>query len=252
MKRVIKGLSLLMVLVVSSFLFIGCACSEEHEGECKPPGSSMIGKNYQDVKTQFETAGFKNVTTEPIEDLITGWVNKDGAVETVSIDGDDSYSNKKWYKDDAKVVIRYHTFSKDAQNGDGNSTGNNASQEVQNALSKVNSFKDGQSKKDDNVPTEYKNALKKAKSYANNMHMSKRGVYDQLTSEYGEKFSSEAAQYAIDNVDADWNQNALTTAKQYQKTMSMSSGAIYDQLTSEYGEKFTAEEAQYAVDNLNK
>lgn len=105
-------------------------------------------------------------------------------------------------------------------------------------------------KVEESVPTEYKSALKKAKTYSDMMNMSKAGIYDQLTSEYGEKFSQEAAQYAIDNVKADWKENALKKAKTYQDTMSMSPSAVYDQLVSEYGEKFTAEEAQYAVDNL--
>lgn len=99
---------------------------------------------------------------------------------------------------------------------------------------------------------EYKNALKKAESYSNMMYMSKQSIYEQLTSEYGEKFPADAAQYAIDNMNADWKENALKKAKSYQETMSMSTSAIYDQLISEYGEKFTKEEAQYAIDNLNK
>ena len=97
---------------------------------------------------------------------------------------------------------------------------------------------------------EYKNALKQAESYSEMMHMSKQGIYDQLVSEYGGQFPAEAAQYAIDNIDADWNANALAKAKDYQETMAMSKDAIYDQLISEYGEKFTQEEAQYAIDNL--
>ena len=105
-------------------------------------------------------------------------------------------------------------------------------------------------KVEEDIPTEYKSALKKAESYSKTMSMSKAGVYDQLTSEYGEKFTAEAAQYAIDNMEADWKQNALKKAESYQEKMSMSKAAIYDQLISEYGEKFTAEEAQYAVDNL--
>ena len=108
-----------------------------------------------------------------------------------------------------------------------------------------------ENKVEDNIPTEYKSALRKAKIYADTMNMSKTGIYDQLTSEYGEKFTVEAAQYAIDNITVDWKENALKKAKLYQETMSMSPAAIYDQLTSEYGEKFTAEEAQYAIDNLN-
>ena len=108
-----------------------------------------------------------------------------------------------------------------------------------------------ENKVEDNIPTEYKSALRKAKIYADTINMSKAGIYDQLTSEYGEKFTVEAAQYAIDNITVDWKENALKKAKSYKETMSMSPAAIYDQLTSEYGEKFTAEEAQYAIDNLN-
>lgn len=102
----------------------------------------------------------------------------------------------------------------------------------------------------ENIPTEYKSALNKAYNYSDIMHMSKAGIYNQLTSEYGEKFSAEAAQYAIDNMEADWNANALIKAKDYSDTMHMSKAGIYDQLISEYGEQFTPEEAQYAVDNV--
>ncbi|MCM3206373.1 Ltp family lipoprotein [Paenibacillus illinoisensis] len=100
------------------------------------------------------------------------------------------------------------------------------------------------------IPREHKAALEKAHSYAEVMSMSKKGIYDQLTSEYGENFPKEAAQYAIDNLKFDWKENALKKAQSYAETMSMSDSAIYDQLISEYGEKFTKEEAKYAIDNL--
>lgn len=101
------------------------------------------------------------------------------------------------------------------------------------------------------VPREYQNALESAKSYSNVMHMSKKGIYDQLISPYADKFSAEAAQYAVDNLQADYNANALAKAKEYQETMHMSSQAIRDQLTSEHGEKFTVSEADYAITHLN-
>jgi flagellar biosynthesis GTPase FlhF len=104
--------------------------------------------------------------------------------------------------------------------------------------------------KEASIPREHKSALKKAESYAENMHMSKAGIYDQLTSEYGENFPPEAAQYAIENIVFDWKENALKKAQSYAENMDMSNSAIYDQLVSEYGEKFTPEEAQYAIDNL--
>ncbi len=101
------------------------------------------------------------------------------------------------------------------------------------------------------VPREYESALSKATSYANTQNMSKQGVYDQLVSEYGEQFLATEAQYAIDNVQADWNANALAKAISYQETMSMSPAAIHDQLTSEYGEQFTQAQADYAIAHLN-
>ena len=107
-----------------------------------------------------------------------------------------------------------------------------------------------QFKLDYGVPKEYKTALKKAQSYVDNLYMSKAALYDQMTSEYGEKYSADAAQYAVDNVKADWKKNALKKARSYQDNLDISPAAIYDQLTSYYGEQFTAEEAQYAIDNL--
>lgn len=83
------------------------------------------------------------------------------------------------------------------------------------------------------------------------MNMSKARIYDQLTSEYGEGFDKDAAQYAIDNIEWDWKANALEKAKSYRDTMNMSKNRIYDQLTSKYGEQFTKEEAQYAIDHLD-
>lgn len=103
----------------------------------------------------------------------------------------------------------------------------------------------------DDVPREHKSALNKATLYANDMHMSKAGIYDQLISEHGEGFPEDAAKYAIENVEADWNENALNKAKIYANDMDMSNSAVYDQLISEHGEKFLPEEAQYAVDNLD-
>jgi len=101
------------------------------------------------------------------------------------------------------------------------------------------------------VPSDYISALNKAQSYSSLMYMSKAGLYEQLTSEYGENFSAEAAQYAIDNLHVDYNYNALKSAKSYRDNMDMSPEEIREQLTSEYGEKFTPEEADYAIQHLN-
>src|SRR5699024_2947163 len=78
------------------------------------------------------------------------------------------------------------------------------------------------------VPADHASALTQAESYSDTMHMSKQAIFDQLTSEYGGQFTEEAAQYAIDNVEADWNENALESAKTYSDLMYMSKQGIYD------------------------
>ncbi|MHA3065838.1 Ltp family lipoprotein [Lacticaseibacillus saniviri] len=100
------------------------------------------------------------------------------------------------------------------------------------------------------VPTEYQSALTKAQDYNKLFHMSRAGLYDQLTSDAGEKFSPAAANYALTHLQVDYNYNALETAKLYQTEMSMSPESIREQLTSTAGEKFTQAEANYAIANL--
>ena len=106
---------------------------------------------------------------------------------------------------------------------------------------------DTSSKSEANVPTEYKTAVKKAKQYANTIHMSKEGLRTQLVDI--EKYSQEAADYAVDNADIDYSKQAIEKAKQYQETIAMSPEAIRTQLVDI--EKFTQEEADNAVANLN-
>lgn len=109
----------------------------------------------------------------------------------------------------------------------GNS-GSNTSSEDEAAVTQETSAdnSDAQEESEPEVPKEYENALIQAENYSDTLHMSKQGIYDQLVSEYGGQFSPEAAQYAIDNIDADWNANALAKARTYQDTMAMSPDAI--------------------------
>ena len=97
--------------------------------------------------------------------------------------------------------------------------------------------------------SEYYAALGKAKSYNSLFHMSKKRMYRQLTSEF-DKFSNDAAQYAIDHLEADYKYNALFNAKNYRKLFNMSKSGLFNQLTS-YIDGFTEEEANYAIQHLD-
>lgn len=112
-----------MICIFLAFFMIvtlaGCGGgSNKHEGEAKTPSGSSVqkGRNYQSVVDDFEKKGFINIKTEALDDLITGWLTKDGEVKSVSVDGDEKYSADKWYPNDVEVIITYHTFPADKEN----------------------------------------------------------------------------------------------------------------------------------------
>ena len=54
----------------------------------------------------------------------------------------------------------------------------------------------------DHLKANYKeNALQSAKSYQEDQNMSKNKIKEQLTSSYGDQFTEDEAQYAVDNLE---------------------------------------------------
>ena len=112
MKRIIIMLSVL-VLAIS---IVGCG-SKIDDGKINLPISSndLKDANYQDVVAKFENAGFTNVKTEVLDDLVLGWLTKDGEVEEVSVDGYTTFSTASRYPADTEIVVSYHTFPADEE-----------------------------------------------------------------------------------------------------------------------------------------
>ena len=89
------------------------ACDGANKKINAPVESSEVSSsNYQDMVSQFKGAGFTNVSTREIDDLILGWLTEDGQVEEVSIGGKTSFSTSDTFAVDAPVVVSYHTFPK--------------------------------------------------------------------------------------------------------------------------------------------
>ena len=103
------------VLLACIMVLTLVGCGGNHEGEAKTPSGSSVqkGRDYHKVVDDFKSNGFKNIKTEKLEDLITGWMTKDGEVEEVSVGGDVDYSADEWVSADAEVIIKYHTFKKE-------------------------------------------------------------------------------------------------------------------------------------------
>lgn len=97
-------------------------------------------------------------------------------------------------------------------------------------------------------------AVRSAESYLSFSGFSRAGLFQQLTSEYGEGFAAEDAEFAIATLEqagkVDWNQEAVESAKSYLDFQGFSRSGLFDQLTSEYGEQFTPDQANFALDTI--
>lgn len=105
-------------ILISSLLAItligltGCGESTDDGKINLPSGSHRYdGVNYQEVITDLEDAGFTNVQTVALDDLVTGWLTDDGEVESVAVDGDTTFSSDDRYDPNIEIVITYHTFA---------------------------------------------------------------------------------------------------------------------------------------------
>lgn len=108
------------IVLISSIIFLFAACSSDtdHVGEAQTPSGSSVmkGRDYKAVVAIFEGNGFTNIKLDPIDDLIFGWLKKEGEVEEVSVGGNFDYSPDKWVPANTEVVIRYHVFPKEETN----------------------------------------------------------------------------------------------------------------------------------------
>ncbi len=73
----------------------------------------MEFENYELYLDMFERAGFTNISTEKIEDLIIGFLVSDGEIEKVTVDGNDNFQKGESYPPDVEIVFYYHTFPGD-------------------------------------------------------------------------------------------------------------------------------------------
>ena len=69
-------------------------------------------KHFEDVKADFESVGFNNISEEIIYDLDKNETEEYGLVESVSINGINNFAANKEFKSNSKVIIEYHSFKK--------------------------------------------------------------------------------------------------------------------------------------------
>lgn len=136
MKR--KFLAIVAVLTV---LLSGC--SSENDGKIHMPfgGNDYDGVNYQEIVSQLEEAGFTNIREEPLGDLVTGWLNDEGEVDEVSVDGDTVFSTDSRYLPDVEIVVSYHTFPGEEESSTEDEDSNSESNEEESLKLKMKLLK---------------------------------------------------------------------------------------------------------------
>ncbi len=73
---------------------------------------SVRNKNYDEISDQLYALGFTEIYVHAIKDLTTGWIKKDGAIETIAIGTPENkeFKKKSIYTYDTPIYIEYHTF----------------------------------------------------------------------------------------------------------------------------------------------
>lgn len=70
----------------------------------------MINQNYKKLTQELMGIGFTEVYITPLEDLMTGWIKKDGTVKNVIIEDINSIKKGMDIEYDREIVIQYHSF----------------------------------------------------------------------------------------------------------------------------------------------
>lgn len=74
------------------------------------------GEQYSEIVDKLNNAGFGDIVISVDYDLITGWINGTGEVESISINGDSSFYTGSKFTVNSKIEIVYHDFKKNNPN----------------------------------------------------------------------------------------------------------------------------------------
>lgn len=70
----------------------------------------MLNQNYKELANELMRIGFTEVYITPLEDLMTGWIKKDGSVKSVIVENLNSIKRGMEIEYDREIVIQYHSF----------------------------------------------------------------------------------------------------------------------------------------------
>ena len=92
-----------------------------------------------------------------------------------------------------------------------------------------------------------RNAVRSANSYLQLSGFSRRGLIEQLSSDFGDGYNVGDATVAVDSLSVDWNAQAARSAAAYLQISGFSCRGLIQQLSSDAGDSYTVEQATYGA-----
>lgn len=105
MKKIIYAL----ICIIFTTGLVACAFNK-----IKIPAGSAdyLNKNYADVVTELQEAGFKDIQTTAIDDLTSDNKDKDGTIESISVGEVKEFEAEQKFNPDDPIMIEYHNLPK--------------------------------------------------------------------------------------------------------------------------------------------
>lgn len=72
--------------------------------------SAFSKTQYTDLAADLKEMGFTDITLLRADDLISGWLTKEGTIKSITIGGNSQFTEKDSFYADEPVVIVVHTF----------------------------------------------------------------------------------------------------------------------------------------------
>ena len=106
--KTIRSIFLVMMIFLG-FVLMGCEVTvelDDNEVQVKSSSSSLVGTDYEDVVSKFESWGFTNIQTEVVYDIIWG-ITKEGTTKSVKIGESENFSSGDIFEKNVSIIVTY-------------------------------------------------------------------------------------------------------------------------------------------------
>lgn len=127
----------------------------ENEAIISSSASEYKNKDYMEVVQSLEEAGFTNISTQAVYDIVWG-VTDEGTTDEISIGGNNTFKKGDVFKKDIEIVVKYHLKEKDDPSnlsGSESSSSSTSSEKPESNSSSTSSEKpESSSSSTENIP----------------------------------------------------------------------------------------------------